>query len=53
MPAEKENLAQAMLLHWKLRFDPLGAAEHDRDQLDRLCRHLRRRLKAERRRAPA
>lgn len=40
-----EDLKVAVVLHWKARFDPLGAEDGERERLEHLCGELRKILK--------
>jgi len=41
-------LRQAVALHWKARFDPLGAEESEREALEVVCQELKREIKGAR-----
>ena len=50
LPGERDKLVRVVGLHWKARFDPLGAEEGEQEQLDESCRELRLEIKRLRRR---
>ncbi len=47
IPAASQGLHSAVALHWKARFDPMGAEEWEQERLDEVCRKLRKLLKDE------
>jgi hypothetical protein len=49
IPETDAPLIHAVTLHRKIRFDPVAAQPDEREQLDALCRDLRRHIKARKR----